>query len=321
MELRRAEQALIEAGFAPRAARFVALVVLAGGVFAREFASRWIGDGDERRARTQRFLDVEVSGAWRRAFGRDRGLVDRRLRSGVVYHCSGKGLYRAVGAENSRYRRPLDPSEWPRIVERVLKVWAALASPSWPWVFSIDAQVALAESLGAARPALPLRSYGASSSQDVYFPDRPLMAYAADRLVLVRPHVDGDLADDAASLRTWWRHYAPLVEALGAAGVSVSVRLVRSGARAGDPAVDRLLASWQAEGAAVEAVRDIWFSRQEVRRLEGGHPPVVAAYGGAEQVAGRLGALAERIEERRAGLAAGAADTEVWEAEGLPEQW
>ena len=318
MELERADKALAEAGFTPRAARFVALVVLAGGVFVREFASRWIGDDDKRRGRTQRFLDVEVSGAWRRAFGRDKGLVNHRLRSGVVYHCSGKGLYRAVGAENSRYRRPLDPSEWPRIVERVLKVWAALASPSWPWVFSIDAQVALAESLGAARPALPLRSYGASSSQDVYFPDRPLMAYAADRLVLVRPHVDSDLVDDAASLRTWWRHYAPLVEALGAAGVSVSVRLVRSGARAGEPAVDRLLASWEANRAAV---RDIWFSRQEARRLEGGHPPVVAAYGGAEQVAGRLGALGRRIEERRAGLAAGAADTGVWEAEGLPEQW
>ena len=321
MELERAEQALAEAGFTPRAARFVALVVLAGGVFVRESASRWIGDEDERRGRTQRFLDIEVSGAWGRAFGRDKGLVNHRLRSGVVYHCSGKGLYRALGAENSRYRRPLDASEWPRIVERVLKVWAALASPSWPWVFSIDAQIALTESLGAPRSALPRRSYGVAGSQDVCFPDRPLMAYAADRLVLVRPHVDDDPVDETASLRTWWRHYTPLVEALGAAGVSVSVRLVRSGARAADPAVDRLLASWRAGDAAVEAVRDIWFSRQEARRLEGGHPPVVAAYGGAEQVAGRLGELGRRIEERRTDLAAGAADTEVWEAEGLPEAW
>ncbi len=321
MELDRAEKALAEAGFTPRAARFVALVVLAGGVFVREFAAHWIGDDDERRGRTQRFLEVEVSGAWGRAFGRDKGLVSHRLRSAVVYHCSGKGLYRAVGVENSRYRRPLDPSEWPRIVERVLKVWAALESPSWPWVFSVDAQVALAESLGAPRSALPLRSYGVASSQDVYFPDRPLMACAADRLVLVRPHADGDPVDETASLRTWWRHYAPLLQALGAAGVSVSVRLVRCGARAADPAVDRLLASWKADRAAVEAVRDIWFSRQEARRLEGGHPPVVAAYGGAEQVARRLGALGRRIEQRRAGLAVGAADTEAWEAEGLPEQW
>lgn len=321
MELKQAEQALAEAGFAPRAARFVALVVLAGGVFVRESASRWIGDADERRGRTQRFLDVEVSGAWGRAFRRDKGLVNQRLRSGVVYHCSGKALYRAVGSENSRYRRPLEPSEWPRIVERVLKVWAVLESPSWPWVFSIDAQVALAESLGVPRSALPLRSYGLAGSQDVYFPDRPLMAYSADRLVLVRPHVDDDPVDDTASLRTWWRHYAPFAEALGAAGVSVSVRLVRSAARAGDPAVDRLVASWEAGDAAVEAVRDIWFSRQEARRLEGGHPPVVAAYGGAGEVAKRLGALGKRIEERRADLAAGAADTEVWEAEGLPEQW
>ena len=319
MELERAEQALAEAGFTPRAARFVALVVLAGGVFVREFAARWIGDEDERRGRTQRFLEVEVSGAWGRAFGRDKGLVNHRLRSAVVYHCSGKGLYRAVGAENSRYRRPLDPSEWPRIVERVLKVWAALSSPSWPWVFSIDAQVVLAESLGAPRSALPVRTYGLAGSQGVYFPDRSLMAYAADRLVLVRPHVDDDPVDETASLRTWWRHYAPLVEALGAAGVSVSVRLVRSGARAADPAVDRLLAAWKAEGAAVEAVRDIWFSRQEARRLEGGHPPVVAAYGGAEEVARRLRVIGKRIEERRANLAVGAADAEVWEAEGLPE--
>ncbi|MCY4075070.1 MAG: hypothetical protein OXH04_06540, partial [Acidobacteria bacterium] len=148
MELRGAEKTLQQAGFSAQAARFVALVVLSGGVFVREFASRWIGDTDGRRARTERFIDGEVSAAWRGAFGRDKGLAVHRMRSGVVYHCSGKALYRALGAENSRYRRPLDPADWPRIVERLLKAWAALASPEWPWLFSIEAQVALADSLG-----------------------------------------------------------------------------------------------------------------------------------------------------------------------------
>ena len=55
MELPAAEQALQEAGFSAQAARFAALVVLSGGVFVREFASRWIGDDDVRRARTERF--------------------------------------------------------------------------------------------------------------------------------------------------------------------------------------------------------------------------------------------------------------------------
>ena len=321
MELPSAQQALQQAGFSAQAARFVALVVLSGGVFVREFASRWIGDDDVRRARTERFVDGEVSAAWRRAFGRDKGLVNQRMRSGVVYHCSGKALYRALGAENSRYRRPLEPADWPRIVERVLKVWAALASPHWPWLFSIEAQVALADSLGVSRSALPRRSYGVGQKQDVHFPDRPLIACAGDRLVVVRPHVDDDLLDPAASLRTWWRNYRPFIEAVGAAGVSVSLKLVRSAARPGDPAVDQLLALWQADGAAVEAVRDIWFARQEARRLEGGHPPVVAAYGGPDRVASRLRELEERLAGRRAAVAAGVADAEVWQAEGLPETW
>ena len=147
------------------------------------------------------------------------------------------------------------------------------------------------------------------------------MAYAGDRLVLVRPHVDDDLVDNTAALRTWWRHYSPFVEALAGAGVSVSLRVVRSAARPGDPAVDELLASWKADGAAVEAVRDIWFSRQELRRLEGGHPPVVSAYGGAHKVAARHRVIADRLAERRLELAPGVADAEVWQAEGLPETW
>ena len=322
MELARAEKALSEAGFGAQAARFLALVVLAGGVFVREFAASWVGDDDGRRARTQRFLDVDVSAAWRRAFARDKGIVSQRLRSGVIYHCSGKALYRVLGVENSRYRRPLAPSDWPRILERVLKVWAVLASPAWPWLFSIDAQVALAESLGVSRSAIPRRAYGVGSDkQEVFFPDRPLMAYAGDRLVIVRPHVDEDLADGTAPLRTWWRHYGPFVEALAGAGVSVSLRVVRSAARPGDPAVDQLLALWEAEDAAVEAVRDIWFSRQELRRLESGHPPVVSAYGGPDEVAARHGVIAGRLAERRSQLAPGVADAEVWQAEGLPETW
>ena len=321
MELPGAERVLQEAGFNAQAARFVALVVLSGGVFVREFASQWIGDTDGRRARTERFIDGEVSSAWRRAFGRDKGIAVQRMRGGVVYHCSGKALYRALGAENSRYRRPLDPADWPRIVERLLKAWAALASPQWPWLLSIEAQVALADALGVSRSALPSRSYGVAEKQEVYFPDRPLIACAGDRLVLVRPHVDDDLADSAAGLRTWWRHYGPFIAAAGAAGISVSLKLVRSAARPADPAVDQLLAAWKADSAAVEAVRDIWFTRQEARRLEGGQPEVVAAYGGPDLLAARRRELKDRVAERRSAVAAAVADAEVWQAEGLPSSW
>ena len=96
----------------------------------------------------------------------------------------------------------------------------------------------------------------------------------------MRPYVEDDLVDNTSSLRTWWRHYSPFVEAVGGAGVQVSLRLVRPAGAPGDPGVDELLALWEAEGSAVEAVRDIWFGRQEVLRLEGGHPRVVEAYGG-----------------------------------------
>ena len=321
MEAARAAAALEEAGFTPRAALFVALVVLAGGVFVRGFAARWIGDGDGRRGRTDRFLDTDVSAAWARAFRRDKGLVHERTHSSVVYHFRGKGLYRAVGAENSRYRRQLELEDWPRVVGRVLKAWAALSAPAWPWVFSVDAQLAVSDSLGVPRSVLPTRVYGVGKQQASYFPDRPLMALAGDRLVLVRPYVEDDLVDNTSSLRTWWRHYSPFVEAVGGAGVQVSLRLVRPAGAPNDPGVDELLALWEAEGSAVEAVRDIWFGRQEVLRLEGGHPRVVEAYGGAEGVAERIGTLEARMAERRGEVVRGVADSEIWQAEELPSSW
>ena len=321
MDLPGAEHTLREAGFSAQASRFLALVVPSGGVFVRELAAQWISDEDRRRARTDRFIDVELSGAWRRAFRRDKGLVSQRIRSGQVHHCTGRALYRALGAENSRYRRPLDPADWPRIVERVLKAWAVLSLPDWPWLLSIEAQVALADSLGVPRSELPRRSYGVGQKQEVHFPDRPLIACMDDRLVLVRPHVDDDPVDPAASLRTWWRNYRPLVEAVGAAGVSVSLKLIRTAARPADPAVDQLLARWVADGTSVEAVRDISFTRQEVRCLEGASRDVIAAYGGRDQVAARLGRLRERLAQRRAAVAAGLTGAEVWQAKGLPESW
>ncbi len=320
MEAVRAESALREAGFEPGAARFIALVVLAGGVFVRGMAAAWLNDDDPRRKRTSRFID-RLSPAWGAAFGRDKGVVAHRVGPHVVHHCSGRGLYRAVGAENSRYRRALDPGDLPRLIARLVRVAAALSRPAWPWLFSIEAQLAMADSLGLSRDAVPRRVYGLRQKNEVFFPDRPLMALASDRLVIVHPHADDDLVDNTSSLRTWWRHYAPFVDALSAAGVQVSLRVARAPSTAVDPVVEELLALWEADGAAIESVREIWFVREELRRLEGAHPAVVDAYGGADGAAARQAALADRLAALGSDLGGGAADTGLWTAEGVPESW
>ena len=318
VSVRSAGRELLEMGFEPEAARFLAVVLLAGGVFTEAIVVRWVGD-EWGTGRTQQFFDG-LGRLWKERFPRDTGIVSRPVAGGVVYQCVGRGMYRGIGTENSRFRRGFDPSDVAEVFRRVIRVSAVLRWSRWPWVLSAAAQLAAVEAVGLSRSVCPSRAYGkgAGAKRQVYFYDRPGLVIQSDRCVLLHAFVEESPGGALAALQGWWRHYSGLVRALGEQGVQVSLRIGRSREGQGGLAVGEQAALWEADGLTVEAIRSIWVAREELRRLDGAHPSVVRAYGGEAGVAARRAVLEARVEARRGEVGGGVVDAEVWDVEGVP---
>ena len=314
--VRTAGRALLEMGFEPDAARFLAVVLLAGGVFTEGIVARWVGD-DWGTERTHHFFDG-LRRLWKEKFPRDTGIVWRRVAGGAVYHCMGKAMYRGIGEEDSKFRR-LDPSDAAEVFRRVVRVAAVLRWCRWPWVLSGRAQLAAMEAVGLSRSVCPSRAYGkgAGAKRQVYFYDRPALVIQSDRCVLLHSFVEESPGGALVSLRGWWGHYSGLVRALGEQGVQVSLRIARSAEGQGGLAVGEQAGLWEADGSTVAAIRSIWVAREELRRLDGAHPSVVRAYGGEAGVAARRAVLEARVDARRGEVGGGVVDAEVWDVEGV----
>ena len=320
MTVRSAGRALLGLGFEPEAARFLGVVLLAGGVFTRGIVARWVDD-EWGTGRTQRFFDG-LGRLWKEKFPRDTGIVSRPVAGGSVYQCVGKAMYREIGNENSRFRRGFDPGDVAEVFRRVVRVAAVLRWCRWPWVLSGAAQVAAMEAVGLPRSVCPSRAYGkgaAGARRQVFFYDRPGLVIQSDRCVLLHAFVEESPGGALAALQGWWRHYSALVRALGEQGVQVSLRIARSGEGQGGLAVGEQAALWEADGSTVEAIRSIWVAREELRRLDGAHPSVVRAYGGEAGVGARRAELESVIETRRGEVGGGVVDAEVWDVEGVRE--
>ena len=316
--VRTAGRALLGMGFEPDAARFLAVVLLAGGVFTEGIVARWVGD-EWGTGRTQHFFDG-LCRLWKERFPRDTGIVSRAVAGGSVYHCMGKALYREIGRENSKFRRGFDPTDAAEVFRRVVRVAAVLRWCRWPWVLSGAAQLAAVEAVGLSRSVCPSRAYGkgAGAKRQVFFYDRPALVIQSDRCVLLHPFVEESPGGALVALQGWWRHYSGLVRALGEQGIQVSLRIARSGEGQGGLAVAEQAGLWEADGSTVEAIRSIWVAREELRRLDGAHPAVVRVYGGEAGVAARRAVLEARVDARRGDVGGGVVDAEVWDVEGVP---
>ena len=158
-------QALEPLGFSPRQARFLVNVALHGGYCLRRQyeVSAGVRYGKNVRA----FLDGLVA----------RGLADRsihRADRGHVYHLHGRRLYRLVGLDTSRHRRPVSAAG---VARRLMVLDYVLATPDTEWLATDADKVALfVERFGVARSALPQQACPTSRTGDTtgvrYFPHR-----------------------------------------------------------------------------------------------------------------------------------------------------
>jgi hypothetical protein len=124
-------QAVQAFGCSPRQARFLALVALHGGYYLRR--QYLTSSGTRNGKNAQRFLDHLVA---REVSARCCYRADR----GYVYRLQHRGLYRALGLDQNRNRRPAAPA---LIARKLMLLDIVLSEPGADWVATEADKVAL----------------------------------------------------------------------------------------------------------------------------------------------------------------------------------
>lgn len=192
-------------GFTSRQARFLVTVALHGGYCVRRQYDAFAGIQYGKSVRD--FLDGLVT---RNLATRFVGRADR----GHVYHLQARGLYRAIGEEDNRNRRPVSPAQ---IARKLMVLDYVLSRQDLTWYATERDKVDLfARQFGLALDALPRRIFegatdtGASISR--YFVHKLPIGVPADPRI---PHfvylsTDGS----AAALHSFLRDHAALFAAV-----------------------------------------------------------------------------------------------------------
>ena len=165
---------------------------------------------------------------------RDR--ADALVRSGWT-----RRIYRTLGAEHVRHRRPAAPDV---VLRRLLSLDYVLEHPRAAWLPTEDEKVKALTAAGIAREVLPRRLYqGAVGAQYRYFPHKLPVALDRERATFLFVQTDED--ETVSAVRTWGGQHAALWAALAAAGRAVEVVVVGR-----DPvrpaAAGRVLDKWAA---------------------------------------------------------------------------
>jgi hypothetical protein len=191
-------------GFTPRQAAFLVTVALHSGYCLRRQYATFAGVRYGKNVRA--FLDRLVSS----------GLADRfvvRGDRGHVYHVHGRALYRAIGEEESRNRRPAGPAQ---IARKLMLLDAVIGRADGEWLATDHEKAAFfVDRMGVPAEALVTRrSQTVESPRASYFVHRlPIWVPAAGSPHLLYLAIDGSadpfrsfLYDHATLLRcltTW----------------------------------------------------------------------------------------------------------------------
>jgi hypothetical protein len=197
-------------GFTERQAGFLVMVMLHAGVcMSRHYCAyariRW-----GQKAHDFFTLLLERRYATARACG------DQRAR---LYHLHHRPLYRAIGQEHNRHRKPM---ALPRAVERLMLLDAVLADRDLPWLATEDEKVThFTLSLPVPRQDLPRVVFRGSESETTrYFPDKLPIAVAADGRTYVFVYLAA--RQEPVDFRGFLERHAELLRALP----SWSIRLL-----------------------------------------------------------------------------------------------
>ena len=256
--------AVVAAGFTERQARFLVTVMLHSGVcMIRQYCA---------------FSNMVYGQTACDFFAR---LVDRRLatvfdcahKRARIFHIHHRGLYRAIGEPDNRFRKPTPLG---RAVERLMLLDAVLASRDLTWLATERDKLAhFTILLGAQfrREELPQLTFGQEGSVTVrYFPDKLPIGLDPDG----RTHVFLYLVTRSAPVdfRAFLFRHAEVLRALP----RWTIRLVIPPHF--EKATEAYVSAWRQELAAplrlstVEELR--WFFEQQRARSEGA-PQAIAA--------------------------------------------
>ena len=228
--LRDRADALVRAGWTRREAEWLALVCLHSGLFLRSQYLAFIGRTNPALANrfVRRCRKHAVEQPWNGS----------RLR---ICRIAARRIYRTLGAEHVRHRRPAAPEV---VLRRLLSLDYVLEHPHAAWLPTEDEKVNALTAAGISKQVLPHRLYqGAVGVQYRYFPHKLPVALDGDRATFLFVQTDED--ETVSEVRTWGSQHAALWTALLAAGRAVEVVVVGR-----DPvrlaAAERVLDQWAA---------------------------------------------------------------------------
>ena len=208
--LRDRADALVRSGWTRREAEWLALVCLHSGVFLRSQYLAFIGRTNPALANrfVRRCRKHAVEQPWNGS----------RLR---ICRIAARRIYRAIGAEHVRHRRPAAPEV---VLRRLLSLDYVLEHPHAAWLPTEDEKVNALTAAGIARELLPRRLYqGAVGAQYRYFPHKLPVALDGGRAMFLFVQTEDQTASE---VRTWGSQHAALWAALLAAGRAVEVVVV-----------------------------------------------------------------------------------------------
>ncbi len=228
--LRGREDALVRSGWTRREAEWLALVCLHSGVFLRSQYLAFIGRTNPALANrfVRRCRKHAVEQPWNGS----------RLR---ICRIAARRIYRALGAEHVRHRRPAAPEV---VLRRLLSLDYVLEHRHAAWLPTEDEKVNALTAAGISKQVLPHRLYqGAVGAQQRYFPHKLPVALDGGRATFLFVQTDED--ETVSAVRTWGSQHSALWTALLAAGRAVEVVVVGR-----DPvrlaAAGRVLDKWAA---------------------------------------------------------------------------
>ena len=172
------------------------------------------------RAQLSAYLRIDRWQALRfvRAMSERRLAADETLEGRKVCRICGRGIYRALGAEDIRHRRIASDEV---LLRRLLSLDYVLEHTGLSWLPTELEKVGAFEALGIERRILPSRLYrGAAGNTRRYFPLKLPVALEAERAVFV--YVDPG-HDTTTALRSWGVAHRGLWEALRERGRSIEV--------------------------------------------------------------------------------------------------
>ena len=208
--LRGRDRKLEPLGWTGQDAEWIALVCLHSGVFTRaQFCQYFNTD----RKRALRFVKPLIE--------RKQAVeIEWPIMNGGAKTCriSSKAIYRALGVENIRHRRPASN---PVVMRRLLSLDFVLEHPGMNWLPAEPEKVEFFQKLGLPLRLIPRRIYyGVVGNQKRYFALK--LPLAVDPEIVTFAYVDSGHQTDQ-ELYSWGAAHGPLWDALRKKGRQVRV--------------------------------------------------------------------------------------------------